>query len=147
MNTIARGVPLRQTAAMNEIELAAGMPQTPGYRYAEVIGDRLLVAGQVPRDSSGSLVGVGDVGVQAAQCLTNLFTLVEAHGFERDDVRRLTIHVVGSRPLLSEAWVVVARAFDGDVPPATLLGAHSLGYDEQLVEIDAHVERRAAATR
>lgn len=32
---------------------------------------------------------------------------------------------------------------DGGVPPATLLGAHLLGFDRQLVEVDATVIRRS----
>jgi hypothetical protein len=51
------------------------------------------------------------------------------------------IHVVGEQQNLSVAWDVVVAAFDGNVPPATLLGAARLGYFDQLVEIDATVVR------
>ena len=127
---------------MNEIELAAGLAQTPGYRYADAVGDRLFVAGQVPLDEFGAVAGAGEVGVQTEQCLANLFAVVEAHGFSRGDIHQLTIYVVGPRPSLSDAWSTVSRAFESDVPPATLLGVQCLGYEEQLVEIDARIERR-----
>ena len=130
------------TRSMNEIELAAGLAQTPGYRYADAVGDRLFVAGQVPLDEFGAVAGAGQVGVQTEQCLANLFAVVEAHGFSRDDIHQLTIYVVGPRPSLSDAWSTVSRAFESDVPPATLLGVQCLGYEEQLVEIDARIERR-----
>jgi enamine deaminase RidA (YjgF/YER057c/UK114 family) len=126
---------------MNEHEIAAGLAQTPNYRYADVVGDHLHVAGQVPRDAEGTLVGRGDARAQARQCLFNLFTLVERHDFLRTDIHRLTVYVVGPQQHLTDAWDEVTLLFDGDVPPATLLGVALLGYVDQLVEIDAVIAR------
>ena len=126
---------------MNEGELGAGLAQTPNYRYADRVGDRLYVAGQVPRDRESQLVGHGDPVAQATQCLENLFTLIAHHGFSKDDIHQLTVYVVGSRQNLRDAWVSVTDCFDGNVPPATLLGVALLGYVDQLVEVDAVVER------
>lgn len=36
----------RKTRLVNEIELAAGLSQTPNYRYADVVGNSLFVAGR-----------------------------------------------------------------------------------------------------
>ena len=47
---------------MNELEIKAGLAPTPGYRYAKQIGNQLHIAGQVPLDSAGTLVGLGDPG-------------------------------------------------------------------------------------
>ena len=124
---------------MNDDEHDAGLAPTPGYRYAEVVGDQLFVAGQVPLDADGALVGLADPAQQARICLDNLRTLVGVHGFGLGDVRHLTIHVVGEHENLLAAWNAVRDWFDGDVPPATLLGAHLLGYTDQLVEIDATI--------
>ena len=126
---------------MNEGELGAGLAQTPNYRYADRVGDQLLVAGQVPLDASGALVGAGDVRAQARSCLHNLFTLVAHHGFTTDDIHRLTVYVAGTQQQLSDAWSETTKAFDGNVPPATLLGVALLGYRDQLVEIDAVIVR------
>ncbi|MCX6521605.1 MAG: RidA family protein [Actinobacteria bacterium] len=126
---------------MNELELAAGLAPTPNYRYADVVGNRLFIAGQVPLDAFGALSGVGQVETQSEQCLANLFTLVEAHGFGRDDIHQLTIYVVGAHQNLLGAWAAIVRGLDSDVPPATLLGVQCLGYEHQLVELDARVER------
>ena len=124
---------------MNETEIAAGLSQTSNYRYAERVGGRVFVAGQVPRDGSGNLVGEGDAAAQARQCLANLFTLIVLHGFSRNDIRQLTIYVVGEHSNLIDAWREVAAAFETEVPPATLLGVNLLGYVGQLVEIDAQI--------
>ncbi len=122
---------------MNEQEVAAGLAPTPGYRYADRVGDRLYVAGQVPLDSSGQLVGESDLGAQVRTCLENLSLLVRTHGVAPADIRHITVHVVGDQPMLAEAWSEVLAWFGGEVPPATLLGATALGYAGQLVEIDA----------
>jgi enamine deaminase RidA (YjgF/YER057c/UK114 family) len=124
---------------MNEGEIAAGLSQTSNYRYAERVGDRLFVAGQVPRDGNGQVVGEGDPAAQARQCLDNLFAVLDHHGFGRGDIRRLTVYVVGEHRNLIETWGEVAATFAMEVPPATLLGVNLLGYPGQLVEIDADV--------
>jgi enamine deaminase RidA (YjgF/YER057c/UK114 family) len=124
---------------VNEDERNAGLAPTPGYRYADVVGEELFLAGQVPNDADGTIVGLGDPDAQADRCLDNLFRIIELHGFGRAEIRRLVIYVVGDD--LSAAWNAVRTRFDGDVPPATLLGVARLGYPGQLVEIDATVRR------
>jgi enamine deaminase RidA (YjgF/YER057c/UK114 family) len=124
---------------MNEGERAAGLAETPGYRYADHVGGELFVAGQVPRDADGQLVGAGDAAAQAEQCLQNLSTLLGVHGLERRHVRHLRVYVAGEHEHLLAAWSVVRRWFDDDAPPATLLGVAALGYKDQLVEIEPTV--------
>ena len=124
---------------MNEAEHKAGLAPTPQYRYADRLGDQLFVAGQVPLDSLGHLVGPEDPGAQALQCLRNLERLLAVHGFLATDIRRLVVYVIGDQASLSAAWSAVAGWFGGQVPPATLLGVAALGYVGQLVEIDVTV--------
>jgi len=128
---------------MNEKELDAGLPQTPGYRYAKLRGSQLHVAGQVPNDSAGSIVG-DDAFAQAQQCLTNLTTILDCYGFNKHDIQQLTIFVVGDQEGLANAWQAIRDHFLEAVPPATLLGVARLGYEKQLVEIDATVIRGSA---
>jgi enamine deaminase RidA (YjgF/YER057c/UK114 family) len=126
---------------VNEDEVAAGLAPTPGYRYADRVGDRLFVAGQVPLDADANLVGAGDARAQARQCLHNLVMLVDRHGFAIGDIHQLTVYVVGEHQNLLGAWDGVTDWFEGSVPPATLLGVSCLGYATQLVEIDATITR------
>lgn len=126
---------------MNEIEVKAGLAQTPGYRYASVRGDQVYVAGQVPQDSSGQICDIENPYGQATRCLQNLELLLNCHGFSASDIRHLTVYVVGAREDLSTAWNAVRKYFLGDVPPATLIGVALLGYEDQLVEIDATIVR------
>jgi len=124
---------------MNDHELAGGMASTPGYRYAEVVGRQLILAGQVPLDGEGVLVGLGDAAAQTGRCLHNLETLIDLHGFDVSHIRHITIYVVGDDDDLSRAWAKVVDWFGGETPPATLLGVSRLGHDNQLVEVDTTI--------
>ena len=124
---------------MNEAERNAGLSTTPQYRYADRLGSQLFVAGQVPLDSHGHLVGPQDPGAQALQCLRNLERLLAVHEFQVKDIRQLVVYVIGDQASLSAAWSAVADWFGGQVPPATLLGVAALGYVGQLVEIDTTI--------
>ena len=126
---------------MNESEMKAGLAQTANYRYAQQVGAQLFVAGQVPHDADSNIVGIGDPHTQATQCLNNLRITIMNHGFNKHDIQQLTIYVVGERQNLEKAWDAVTAWFDNDVPPATLLGISCLGYEHQLVEVDATILR------
>ncbi|MEM7342093.1 MAG: RidA family protein [Actinomycetota bacterium] len=128
-------------SGINQSEHEAGLATTPGYRYADQVGDQLFVAGQVPNDASGDLVGIGDAAAQATACLDNLRTVLVVHEFDVADVRHLTIYVVGEHQNLLDAWAAVVSWFGNEVPPATLLGVNLLGYTDQLVEVDVTVLR------
>jgi enamine deaminase RidA (YjgF/YER057c/UK114 family) len=124
---------------MNEPEIAAGLSKTAKYRYAQRVGNQLFVSGQVPLGTDGELVGANNASSQATQCLRNLELLLSVHNFSITDIRQLVVYVVGEQIQLHEAWLAVANWFSDEVPPATLLGVARLGYDGQLVEVDATV--------
>ncbi|KAI9129195.1 RidA family protein [Acaryochloris sp. CCMEE 5410] len=124
---------------MNELEINAGLAPTENYQYAQQVGAQLFVAGQVPYDSEANLVGTDVAKAQARQCLNNLRTLITLYGFKERDIRLLKIYVVGEQQNLLDAWKGVTEWFENDVPPATLLGVARLGYEGQLLEIDATV--------
>ena len=102
-------------------------------------GNQLFVAGQMPHDSQGHLVGVGNALVQASQCLHNLSLVLSVHGFAMADVRQLVVYVTGEQEQLSAAWKATTGFFAGQVPPATFVGVARLGYEGQLVEVGATV--------
>jgi enamine deaminase RidA (YjgF/YER057c/UK114 family) len=111
------------------------------YAYAAVVepGARLVfAAGACPLDEDGNTVGVGDHAAQARQVMRNLRTALAEAGAELSDVVRTTVYVAsGSQADLVTAWEVVRDAFGDHEPPSTLLGVTVLGYDDQLVEVDA----------
>jgi enamine deaminase RidA (YjgF/YER057c/UK114 family) len=126
---------------MNEIEIQAGLAETAGYRYAKRTGNQLHVSGQVPINTFGDIVGKTDPYKQAQQCLANLNLLLRCHDYQISSIQHITIYVVGDRESLTSAWRAVKEEYPEGVPPATLLGVALLGYENQLVEIDAKVVR------
>lgn len=124
---------------MIERILAAGLSATPGYSHAAVAsGGRLVVtAGAVPLDAEGNLVGSGDLASQTRQVLANLTTALGAAGATGEDVLKTTVYVVAKdRADLTAVWRVVQES-EVAAAASTLLGVSLLGYEGQLVEIEA----------
>lgn len=111
------------------------------YAYAAVVaaGSRLaFCAGACPLDKEGATVGVGDVRAQARQVMANLHTSLADAGASFEDVVRTTVYVASSaQDDLVAAWEVIRDALAPHDPPSTLLGVVTLGYVNQLVEVDA----------
>jgi enamine deaminase RidA (YjgF/YER057c/UK114 family) len=111
------------------------------YAYAATApaGSRLIfLAGSCPLDANGSTVGVGDYAAQAAQCIANMRTALAEAGAEITDVISTRVLVASSKQAdLVAAWGVVRDAFGTHDVPSTLLGVTVLGYDDQLVEVEA----------
>ena len=118
---------------------APGLSDPPGYSHAAVAtGGRLVVtAGAVPLDAGGNLVGPGDYVAQAWQVLGNLGLALTAAGARGDDVLKTTVYVVSEdRKDLSEVWRVVQES-EVAAAASTLLGVALLGFEGQLVEVEA----------
>ena len=121
-----------------------GLAQPPGYaHWAAAPGRRLVfLAGQVPLDARGELVGPGDHVAQTDACLANLGATLEAVGAAPRDAVRTTIYVVANDQAdMRKVWQAVMDSEMGDVArtAATLLGMARLGYEGQLVEIEVIV--------
>ncbi len=110
------------------------------YAYAAVTdpGRMVFTAGACPLDADGATVAVGDVAGQARKVMANLATALEAAGAGFDDVLKTTVYVVTTeRSDLLAAWQVVREAFGQHDAPSTLVGVALLGYEDQLVEVEA----------
>jgi enamine deaminase RidA (YjgF/YER057c/UK114 family) len=125
--------------SMIERTNAPGLSQPPGYSHVVVASGRHLVttAGAVPLDAEGNLVGPGDRRAQARQTLGNLALALEAVGATARHVIKTTVYVVADeRANLVEVWDAVQES-DMAEAASTLLGVTMLGYEGQLVEIEA----------
>ncbi|MER7164822.1 RidA family protein [Micromonospora sp. NPDC000207] len=111
------------------------------YAYAAVVAPStrlVFTAGACPLDADGATVAPGDHAAQARQVMANLTTALAAAGAQLTDVVRTTVYVASSRQAdLVTVWEVVRDAFGDHDPPSTLLGVTVLGYDDQLVEVEA----------
>ncbi|MFF0016680.1 RidA family protein [Streptomyces sp. NPDC005374] len=114
----------------------------PTYAHASVVeaGTKLaFLAGSVPLDAKGNLVGEGDPARQAEQVIANLREQLHAVGSDLGHVLSTDVYVVSSEPaVLSRVWEVVeASGLSGGPHSSTLIGVACLGYTGQLVEITA----------
>ncbi|MCG7210981.1 RidA family protein [Streptomyces arenae] len=114
----------------------------PAYSHASVVeaGTRLaFLAGAVPLDAEGELVGAGDPVRQAGQVLANLEEQLRAVGAGMEHVVATDVYVVsGDTAVLSAVWEVVeASGLSAGPHSSTLVGVACLGYSGQLVEITA----------
>ncbi|MBE2999501.1 RidA family protein [Nocardiopsis sp. HNM0947] len=111
------------------------------YAYAAVAqGPAQVVwtAGACPLDTEGNTVAVGDVAGQAVQVMDNLATALGEAGAGLSDVVKTTVYVASSsQEDLVAAWEVVRGRMGEHDAPSTLLGVAVLGYDDQLVEVEA----------
>ncbi|WP_307083092.1 RidA family protein [Arthrobacter agilis] len=98
----------------------------------------IFLAGSCPLDEAGATVGKGDYAVQARQCLGNMKTALDEAGAALEDVISTRVLVASTdRADLVRAWEIVRQAFGANDVPSTLLGVTVLGYEGQLVEIEA----------
>ncbi|RFU85256.1 RidA family protein [Streptomyces triticagri] len=122
--------------------LAPSLFAPPTYSHASVVeaGTRLaFLAGSVPLDAAGVLVGAGDPVEQARQVIANLEEQLAAVGSDLAQVAYTDVYVVSpDSAVLASVWDVVRDSGLSTGPHAsTLLGVASLGYPGQLVEITA----------
>jgi enamine deaminase RidA (YjgF/YER057c/UK114 family) len=81
---------------------------------------------------------VGDYAGQASVCIDNLLTALGEAGGSLADIAYTRVLVATSRNEdLGAVWAVVRAAFAEHEVPSTLFGVTVLGYENQLVEIEA----------
>lgn len=98
----------------------------------------IFLAGSCPLNGDGSTYGVGDVAAQAARCIENMEVALGEAGATLEDVLVTRVLVASAEQAdLVTAWEVVRDAFGDHDVPSTLIGVAALGYDHQLVEVEA----------
>jgi enamine deaminase RidA (YjgF/YER057c/UK114 family) len=98
----------------------------------------IFLAGACPLNEDGSTAAVGDYAGQAAKAVENLKVALADSGASLDDVIMTRVLVASTRQKdLVTAWEVVRDAFGDHDVPSTLMGVTVLGYQDQLVEVEA----------
>ncbi|MEO3805133.1 RidA family protein [Nonomuraea sp. B1E8] len=117
------------------------LAQDVEYAYASVVDAPLRtiwVAGACPLDAKGATVAPGDYAEQAHQVMRNLVTALDGAGAALTDIVKTTVYVASSDQAdLVTAWQVYRDYMGTHDVPSTLLGVTVLGYDHQLVEVEA----------
>ncbi len=98
----------------------------------------IFLAGSCPLDAEGNTVAVGNITGQTKKALDNMsVALAEAGASIRDVISTRVLVASTKQADLVEAWTVVRDTFGEHTAPSTLMGVTVLGYDNQLVEIEA----------
>jgi enamine deaminase RidA (YjgF/YER057c/UK114 family) len=114
----------------------------PGNGYAHAVvtsGRTAYISGQVALDTSGELVGPGDLRAQTTQALGNLEKILTELGASWLDVVRYTWFVVGEQDL--QVIRDVRDEFLGDAPKpgSSLIKVAGLFRPDVLIEVEAVV--------
>jgi 2-iminobutanoate/2-iminopropanoate deaminase len=110
--------------------------QRPRYTLGWRVGQTIYVAGQLPYDGDGNLIGQGDIKAQARRVFENVRKVVEAGGGTMNEVVKLTVFVTDVR--YREPYGEVRSEFFGPNPPAsTLVQVANLAVPGALIEIEA----------
>ena len=120
---------------------SSSLSDTAEYAYATTAAAdarRIFLAGSCPLNEDGSTFGGGDYAAQAAKCMENLSVALAEAGASIEDVISTRLLVASTKQTdLVAAWEVVRDGFGEHDPPSTLLGVTVLGYNDQLVEVEA----------
>lgn len=107
-----------------------------GFSPAAGVGGTVFVSGQVALDRAGDLVGEGDCGAQAEQCLRNIGAALEAAGAGWDDVVKLTTFLVDASDYQAYADARL-RMFPAGGPASSTVIVAALVRPEFLIEVEA----------
>lgn len=128
---MSKKVELIQSSNMADVDYAYGSRVPAGM-------DLLFMAGACPLDKEGDIPDGSDYAHQAQLCIDNLIEALKASNATLENVVYTRVLVASqNRDDLVTTWHTIRAAFGDHDVPSTLTGVTILGYENQLVEIEA----------
>jgi 2-iminobutanoate/2-iminopropanoate deaminase len=124
-----------------EFENSTAVWSAPGYSQKAIVdlgnSKMIIIAGQIPFDSSGNLIGKDDLGRQTEQVFQNIKKLLAQDGATMSDLVKIGIFLTDMTQL--PAFRQVRNKFINlEYPPAsTLVQVNKLFREDVLVEVEA----------
>ncbi|MFZ1888352.1 MAG: RidA family protein [Candidatus Binataceae bacterium] len=115
-----------------------------GYSRAVRFGDLVAVSGTTATDEHGTIVGAGQMYVQARQALTNIRTALERMGLTIENVVRTRMFVTDIGRF-AEAARAHQEVFAASPPATTMVEVRRLVDPRMLIEIEADAYAPEAA--
>lgn len=128
--------------------IRAGNLASVSYAYASKVPEGmelLFLAGSCPINKDRKVTLINEFRGQAKLCIENLKEALKECGASLNDIVYTRVLVASqNRENLVDVWDVISDEFGEHDVPSTLSGVTVLGYENQLVEIEAvaAVERR-----
>ena len=113
-----------------------GLNRPTTYTHVVKVGNLAFLAGQTATDSSGNLVGVGDIEAQAEQVYKNIKTALASVGADFSSLVRMTTYLTRADDLEGFRRAR-AKHINTDLPANTLLFVTRLANPDYLIEIEA----------
>lgn len=119
------------------------------YAQAMNVDNTIYVSGQTAWDEKRSLVGAGDLEIQARMSLENIRRLLEAEGSKMSDVVKMVFFTKDMRLLRrGEGFAKVLKEFFGSItPPCTAVQIANLWNPDFLIEIEAVAVKNAKSRK
>lgn len=112
-----------------------GLHRPPTYSHVIKAGNTVYLAGQVPVDAQGQVVGRGDITAQTTQVFENIRKALAAGGATFADLVKITVFITD--PRFREPVAEVRRKYLGtELPASTLLVVAGLAQPDYLLEIE-----------
>lgn len=123
---------------MDKVVIASDKVAKPFGIFSQAIkaANLIFVSGQVAKNTSGEVVGKGDIEAQTKQCIENLKHILEAGGATLEDVVKMTVYVTNMEHL-RVIHEVRAEYFKEPYPASTLIEVSRFTHPEYLIEIEA----------
>ncbi|WP_149537093.1 RidA family protein [Siccirubricoccus phaeus] len=115
------------------------LPPPSGHFPAGIIaptGRMVFISGMLAKDSSGALVGAGDITAQTRQVCENVKAAVEAAGGTLEDICRVDVYIADMRHF-PQIHAVRREYFTGTPPASTMVEVTGFTHPEALIEITA----------
>ena len=113
-----------------------GLNPTNAYNHVVRVGNLVFVAGQTAADSSGNVVGVGDVEAQAEQVYNNLSKALASVGADFSNLVKTTTYLTRAEDIEGYRRAR-SKHIRTDLPTSTLLIVTRLANPDYLIEIEA----------
>jgi reactive intermediate/imine deaminase len=113
-----------------------GLPRPPTYTQVVKAGNTIYLAGQVPLNERGEIVGAGDFVAQANQVFENLRTALAAAGADFGNLVKITTYLTDPRYRDALRDVRSKYMANSPVPASTMVMVAGLAQPEYLIEIE-----------
>jgi enamine deaminase RidA (YjgF/YER057c/UK114 family) len=115
----------------------SGRAYSPAVKVSVSDAQIIFIAGQIPKDESGNIVGLGDIEVQTECVFDKMIEILEESGATVDDLVKVNIYLVDIKNDFEKVSAIRNRYLNGTKPAATTIGITATVCEGCNIEVDA----------